>query len=270
MVALQEKEILCTLEEVATSDRQLFYCATRRRSQERELREQLGGALAEFICECLEPEMIRTIIQKEFHYQYSQEVMQIEDFTQRLLESSVWEHAKVIYANRREKLRKQLIQFLKENPVCALDGFARFRMKTYRQALVTCVKDAVNEYLVDKEYKEFIQMLRYFVSVQSPKLERIHVIQEGPKQFKMLQEDGSPICLKEMDHALQEAVEQTFSHEDYIVSTLLTVAPAYVSLHARYPEENVIRTLMQVFEGRIVVCEGCVQCEISLNFHGDA
>jgi putative sporulation protein YtxC len=268
---LQEKSIPCSLEEIVLSDRQFFLChGGKSRSQYRELRKKLGEILAEFICDCKEPEIIRNIIQQEFHFHYNKEVSQIESFTQRLLEGSAWEYAKVVYRDRREKLAKQISNFLIEFPNLAIDGFVHFRMKSYRKALSRCVQDAVDEYLLDKEYKEFIQLLRYFVSVQNSKIALVHVIHEGKKHFHVLKEDGSPLQLREMDGAFQEVMEQTFSHEDFIVSTLLTIAPERVILHTKYPDENVIRTLIQIFEGRIVVCNGCSECGLSLNFHGDA
>jgi hypothetical protein len=47
-----------------------------------------------------------------------------------------------------------------------LDGFLSFRLKEYRGRLAEVVDKAVDEYMMDMEYKEFIRVLRYFVDVQ--------------------------------------------------------------------------------------------------------
>lgn len=272
ITGLQQMGFSCTLEERIIGDRHFFLCVSGRRSrgQERELRKQLGEGIAEYICDCQEPEMIRHIIRQEFHIQQAKEMAQIENHASRLLEETDWGYARVLYANRRQKLAREVTAFLKESKKLAVDGFVHFRMRRHRKALTKCVKDAVDEYLLDKEYKEFIQLLKYFVSVQTSKIDLVHVIHEGRRSFRILKEDGTPLKLQEMDGALQEVIEHTFSHEDFIVSTLLTVAPERVILHTKYPEENVVRTLIQIFEGRIVVCNGCKDCGIPLNFHGDA
>ncbi|SEM98196.1 putative sporulation protein YtxC [Lihuaxuella thermophila] len=262
----------CTMEERIIGNRHVFLCVSgvQSRTREREWLKQLAKAMAEYICGSLEPEMIRTIIQQEYRILSAQEITQVEHYAERLLEGSAWEHARVIYVNRRDKLAKQIWVFLRENNRLAVDGFVRFRMKSYRTALSKCVRDAVEEYVLDREYKEFIQLLKYFLSVQTSKMALVHVIHEGKSRFRILKADGSPLRLKEMGGALQEVLEYTFSHEDFIVSTLLTLAPEQVVLHTKNPGENVVRTLIQIFEERIVVCNGCGDCGIPLNFHSDA
>jgi putative sporulation protein YtxC len=269
MVQLQENGCCFILTEHVKGNRQFFLCATdsRHDRQEKEMRKQLGRALAEYICECQEPAMIRNIIQSEHRFRDPKEVLQIQHVTQRLLEESVWEHAHVIYANRREKLAEQIDRFCKKNGQIAIDGFVRFRLKTYRQALSACVQDAIHEYLLHKEYKEFIQLLRYFISMQTSKIPLLHVIHKGGKNFQIYKADGTLLRLKEMDGAFQEVMEQTFSREDVVVSTLLTIAPEKIILHTVHLEENLICTLMQIFAGRILICDGCTDCGISIDFH---
>jgi putative sporulation protein YtxC len=261
IVQLQENGCRLTLTESVRENRQFFLCETEPRHdrQVKEIRTQLGRALAEYICECQEPAMIRNIIQSEHPFYDAKEVLHIQHVTQRLLEESVWEYAHIIYANRREKLTEQINQFFKKNKQMAIDGFVRFRLKTYRQALSACVQDAIDEYLLHKEYKEFIQLLRYFISMQTPKISLLHVIHRGGKNFQIYKADGTLFRLKEMDGALQEVMEQTFSHEDVVVSTLLTIAPEKIVLH----------TVSQIFAGRILVCDGCTKCAISVDFQAD-
>jgi putative sporulation protein YtxC len=271
MVQLQENGCRLTLTEDARGNRQFFLCETdpRHDRQAKEIRRQLGRALAEYICECQEPAMIQNIIQAEHRFHDPKEVLQIQHVTQRLLEESVWEHAHIIYADRREKLAEQMEQFLKKNEQIAIDGFVQFRLRTYRQALSACVQDAIHEHLLHKEYKEFIQLLRYFISMQTPKTPLLHVIHGGGKNFQIYKADGTLLLLKEMDGAFQEVMEQTFSHGDVVVSTLLTIAPEKIILHTAHLEENLICTLLQIFAGRILVCDGCTKCGISIDFHAD-
>jgi len=59
---------------------------------------------------------------------------------------------------------------------------------------------------------------------------------------------------------MHELMEHTCSREDLIVSTLLSAAPEFVVLHTQQREETIIRTVRKIFEGRIVLCEGCPLC----------
>ncbi|MFD1424906.1 sporulation protein YtxC [Laceyella tengchongensis] len=272
-VALFQENVLgCHIDESIWGTRYRCTIGLERRSrfQEREFRKRLGRAVAEFICEHMEPEMIRQIIQREHGLRQQEEVKQIEGRVRRLLETSAWECAKVVYANRRDKIARQVSSFLKGSAELAIDGFARFRMKTYRYVLATCVQEALHDYLLDQEYKEFIHLLRSFVEVQPPKLDFVHLIHEGRGAFRLMQADGTPLAWKEGTEALNEMFEFSLSREDMIVSTLLSIVPQEMCLHTQDPQENVIRTLIQIFEGRLHLCEGCHLCRRPVHCQEDA
>lgn len=239
-------------------------------SVDKELRKHLGEGMAEYICDCEEPEMIRRIIRHKYKYYCNYEISEIEKVVTRLLEGSAWEYARVVYVNRRQKLAKQLYIYLKDNNDFLVDGFTQFRLATYKEALSKCVKEAIDEYVVEQEYKEFIGLLRSFVAVQAPNIDLVHVLHQEKNLFHVLKEDGTKLKVRELQGVFKEVLEQSFSHEDIIVSTLLSALPEKVILHTTNPEETLVRTLMQVFQGRIVLCYGCSECGLALNSHGDA
>ncbi|RAL26814.1 hypothetical protein DL897_01810 [Thermoflavimicrobium daqui] len=264
---LRDLSMYCWIEEFTSKDRQIFLwqSVNRDRTTLKEIRLELSRVLAAFISEIEEPELVRKIIQQKFQFAYTPEVKQIEQYAQKIIkkrQQSNWKNT--------DQLTKQIASFLKVERNFAIDGYARFRLEGRKKVLAQCIQEAIESYLLDKEYKEFIQLLKYFVSVQSSKISLVHVIHQGKKQFHLLKADGKPLRLKEIDGVCEEMMDHTVSHEDYIVSTLLSIAPERVVLHTKLPEENVIRTLLQIFEGRIIVCDGCNECGISLNFPGDA
>lgn len=234
----------------------------KRRLQDKEIHREMGDAIASFLCDFAETDLIREIIQKEYTQVSLEEMDQIEFRAQQLLERNSWSYLRTGYHARKERISKQLALYLDENRVLSIDGFVRFRLKAYRKSLVRCVKDAYEEYQLDKEYRDFIELLRYFVSVQSSKVALIHVVHKGSRQFQLLKEDGTPYQLRELDGAVQELMDQSLSHEDLVVSSLLSIAPEKMILHTKQQEENVIRTLLQIFEGRVVVCHDCQHCNL--------
>jgi putative sporulation protein YtxC len=264
LIRLDKTGIVSSLGEISMGDRYFYQvsCRLKRRTQEKEVRQEIGAVMADYIFEYEEPDLIEKLVQREFQYFMADEVANIVRQTKEMLEqkrSGSWRSKGV---QRREQLAKLITRYLHENRLLAVDGFIHFRLSEYRKLLAVFVKKAVEQYILDQEYKDFIELLRYFVTVQTPQVQMIHLIHGGKRKFQLLHTDGTPVDWQD--------VEQTRSHEDLLVSTLLNMAPERLVLHTKAPEENVIRTLMQIFEGRIILCNGCNECGFLLDFHGDA
>ncbi|WP_124726963.1 putative sporulation protein YtxC [Staphylospora marina] len=254
----------CRMHEWHTGDRKLFSCCVYGGVRvDRELRHKLAGTLADYVCENLEPEIVRELIREHYPYYQGTEARAIEEYVFRLLESSAWESDRVVYRSRKDKLTRQILRLLRGSRSLAVDGFVRFRMKTYRTALVSCVHDGVREYELDLEYQEFIRLLRRFLSLQPPRVPLVHLIHERKGCFRLVHSDGTPL---EWNEPVDSLPELTNSKEDALVGTLLAVAPERLVIHSANPSENVIRTLIQIFRGRIMVCDGCSQCGLDRIF----
>jgi putative sporulation protein YtxC len=262
LIRLDKTGIISSLGERSIGDRYFYQvsCRLKRRTQEKEVRQEIGAIMADYIFEYEEPDLIERLVQKEFQYFMADEVSNIVKQTKEMLERKRSGSSKGV--QRKEQLAKQISSYLHESRLLAVDGFIHFRLNEYRKLLALFVKKAVEQYILDQEYKDFIELLRYFVSVQTSQVPMIHLIHKGKRKFQLLHTDGTPVDWQD--------VEQTRSHEDLLVSTLLNMAPEQLVLHTKAPEENVIRTLMQIFEGRIILCNGCNECGFLLDFHGDA
>ena len=57
-----------------------------------------------------------------------------------------------------------------------LDGFVTFRIKEYIEKIDELVDEGVNKYIVEKEYAEFISLLKMYVNSKEPETEEIHLI----------------------------------------------------------------------------------------------
>lgn len=252
----------CQVEEQSIGDRYfyLIQCKLKRRSQEREIRREIAEQTAMFICTYFEENVIESIIHKHYPQYYSREIEQIKVHTNRLFQKNTHTYFRTAYSTRSEKISKGIFHYLRESRLLAVDGYVHFRLGNYRQALTRCVHDAVDQFLLDQEYQDFISLLKYFVSVQTSKIPLVHIMHKGAKEFELLDTEGKTLKLND-GGTLREIVEHSFSHEDLIVSTLLTIAPEKIILHTKYGEENIIRTLTQIFESRVVLCSGCSTCD---------
>lgn len=268
---LESIGVMSSLGERLVGDR-FFYlitCRLKRRGQEKQIRQVMGELLAGFICQDQLLFLIRQLIIKETSFREQDVITQIETITKENILSKEKKLTALQMSRQQDYLSREIARYFYESKLLALDGFMRFRMQTYRKYLSKQMKEAVEEYTLEKEYKDFIQLLKYFVSVQTSKIPLVHLIHNGKRKFELIKEDGSPLEIKEMEGTLQDVLEQNYSHEDLIVSTLLTVAPEQIVLHSKHPDENVIKTLLQIFEGRILLCRGCSSCGIHLDSQTD-
>jgi putative sporulation protein YtxC len=118
---------------------------------------------------------------------------------------------------------------------------------------------------MDKQYQEFISLLQYFVYIQDAKIPSAHLMHQGGHQFILLNDQFKPIETTQLDTWFTiEMLDKEVNFEDMIVSTLITVAPQQIYIHTREPEAQIIKTIMQIFEGRFSICDYCRQCVLLL------
>jgi len=166
--------------------------------------------------------------------------------------------------NRKEILLKKIIEYLDTSNEIILDGFVNFRMKEYIKELEDIVDKAVDSFLMDKEYQEFIKLLRYFVDIQEPKLEAVHVI-SLENRYLILDNRYNEItneCIKEFINEIPE--EGDINYDDLLVSSLITMAPLRIYIHSSHKIKNreLLETIKNVFVNKVILCTGCQICRM--------
>lgn len=251
---LQRAKVVCSLDEKVMGDRYVFCCWFRKHEKKR-LILKISQVISNFFFTHIEKTWKRQMIDKQYQSPYPEDLEEIEGRIDQLLKD-----AKQEVIVKKEHFRDSLRRFLEENHCLAIDGYLRFRTQSYRKWLSSIIQEAIDDYLLDREYREFIELLKYFVSIQKSSFLCVHVIHKDRKRFHLLKEDGTPIKVNELDKTFHEMMGQSFSGEDFIVGALISTAPEQVVLHTNSPDENVIRTLLQIFDGRITICTGCPKC----------
>lgn len=66
--------------------------------------------------------------------------------------------------------------YLAENKSIILSGFINFRIKDYVKILEDVVDEAVNSYVIEKEYMEFVSLLRLYINSQTSNCKLVHLI----------------------------------------------------------------------------------------------
>ncbi|TBL70047.1 putative sporulation protein YtxC [Paenibacillus thalictri] len=236
---------------------------------------QLGGrtddiyrkaaeCVAEMIVKEQELSLMEGLISSKYGFDQAEEQTAIMAYCRQMLQGdqSAIGFDKSTIPRRIMKLTDALHRYLQEYTDLNVQGFIRFRLPDYIDELREVVEYAIDEYLMDKQYQEFISLLKYFVYIQEAKIPVAHLIHNGGNEFTLLNDELEPIDTEHVEGTVTvEMIEKDINFENMIVSTLITVSPQKIMIHTREPEVQVISTIMQIFEDRTEICGYCKLCK---------
>jgi putative sporulation protein YtxC len=222
------------------------------------LRSSVSQILANWIINTEENKLINKIVTSNYCYFNQDERAIVESNAVRALRSSPDARYDLIMA--------RILDYLDNHHELVLDGFLNFRLKDYRLQLAEVIDKVVDDFMMDLEYKEFIRVLRYFVDVQEPRVEEAHVVISGAGVFKIYDSHRKIIKNQHLDNAVLQSCnvsdDKGLNFEDLLISALITIAPHNIMVHStnRTRDEEALETIRSVFDGRVVLCDGCEMC----------
>ena len=107
---------------------------------------------------------------------------------------------------------------------------------------------------------EFISLLKLYINSQSPKTNIVHLIYRK-KDSLLLDENKNIIPLDDSVYQAKYLSDISFSQNDYILNTLLTILPQKIYLHLI--DNNIdefANTLLLIFEKKKEICSDCDIC----------
>ncbi|MCS7462751.1 putative sporulation protein YtxC [Paenibacillus doosanensis] len=226
------------------------------------LYSKTADALAEWIIHEEEEGLLRSLIARHYEYKKDEEIRSILSYC---LPGAFGEAGEPpfeqTFSRRKQIIAQAVFEYLQEHTDLNLEGFIHFRLHDYMEELHEMVEYAVDEFLMDQQYQEFISLLKYFVYIQEAKIPVAHLIHKGGNEFALLNDSMEPIDTSENDATVTvEMLEKDINFEDVIVSTLISVSPQQIYIHTRDPEVQVIKTIKQIFENRVQLCDYCGLC----------
>ncbi|MCB2300728.1 putative sporulation protein YtxC [Clostridium tagluense] len=180
-----------------------------------------------------------------------------------LSEGSIAGPNAVYCINRKNSIMDKITKCIEENKEINISGFLTFRTKALKTDLECMVDKVVEEYMVEKEYNEFIKLLKYFVDIQESKVDEINILIEKNGEYYLKDEQGNDLAgdmLMELPKVKFDSKENT---EELIISTMITSAPKKIIIHCVHNCKNkeLLQTLSKVFVDKIYYCEECAACE---------
>ncbi|ABG85649.1 putative sporulation protein YtxC [Clostridium perfringens] len=155
--------------------------------------------------------------------------------------------------NKINDIIENIKEFILENDYVNIEGFITFRMKNFLKDIECIIDKVVEDYMIEKEYNEFIKLLKYFVDIQDCKLEEVNIIVQKNGSYEVKDSKGLDIFKDFLNEITDAAEVGIINTEDIIISGLITNVPKKIKI---YNEEycinkEFIQTIKSVFGERV-------------------
>lgn len=272
---LKNKKINYSIDEINSEGSTSIICAVndgrfyREKSIEsyKVLKTYISNALADYIIRQYEERLLTRIINSNYCYFNSAERREILGKALNIIKNEDKTFFNSLFQiRRRNVIIRRLMDYFDNSNNIILDGFVNFRLKEYMKDLEEVVEKAVDDFLMDREYREFIRLLRYFVDIQEPKIDTVHVIVGYDNRYTLLDESKKEITNECIQEYVNEIAEGEINYDDLLVSSLITFAPRKIVIHCQgqFRNKELMETIKNVFSGRVVICQGCDVCMLSM------
>jgi len=221
------------------------------------IQQCIADVLSDIILEDLQSKMVQRIIQEEYFY------FEKEDQNKILRDALaiMWGgkkpiiDAETIRKEWKNKVYSRIVDYLRENDQIILEGFVRFRLKDFIRELEYAVDRAVDDLLIEKEYNEFIKLLQYFVEIQEPKVDEVHVFQDENRKYTLLDSSFRVINNDVLEELAKEISDKEISCDDLLISSLITIAPNKITIHEcdKIKNTELLNTIKNVFSGKVIM-----------------
>ena len=212
----------------------------------------LTELIGEVVIEFYEEKILKQLINYNYFYFDEYEKNKILENCMQLIEPEMY--------NTKLLDNKNIKEYVKENKAMVLDGFVYFRLKAYLEYLDEVVDSGVNQFIIEKEYREFISLLRVYVESKVPEYNLLHLIYINGESI-LLDEKRNIVSVSENIYNAKYLSDISFSSNDFALNTLLCLLPKRIEIHLIDDEDEFINTLKLIFEGRVTICKDCDICK---------
>ena len=209
----------------------------------------------------LEESFLKMILLKNYFYFNSTEMKHILELCYEIFSDDF----NTYFDKKHNLLIDSFENYLITNKSIILTGFINFRIKNYMTILEDVVDEAVNSFVVEKEYLEFISLLKMYVNSQNSNCDVVHLIY-NKNNSTLLDKDKNQINVSDDIFKAKYLSDISFSCNDYALNTLLTLVPKKIHIHLiDNCIDEFIHTISLIFENRVEICTDCSICKIYKN-----
>jgi putative sporulation protein YtxC len=231
-----------------------------------------SNIIYDFISHEYEVELIEKLIKQNYNYLDSADLQQIKDrCTGLIMGTGMFTTQGLLYSiNYRNSILQKIDDYLQESNELILDGFITFRLRGISDDLNNIIDKVAEDYVLEKEYSEFIKLLKYFVDIQESKYELVNIYIDEIGNYLVKDEHSTDITEELFEDFNLENAKGEVSKDDLLISALITSAPQKILIHGI---ENVkcqesIDTLKSIFVEKLTFCTGCETCRSFIQVRG--
>ena len=210
--------------------------------------------LSYIIIDFYEPVLIKNLINTNYFYFSAEEKTQIYNLCLSNIDFSNSISMLNIISNT-------FYEYFSNNKYVILDGFVNFKLKDYIKELDSVVDICVNKFVIDREYNEFINILKSYIFTTPCGSNLVHLIYSNNESI--LLDDKKNIIEFNNDLVYKKYLSDiSFSSNDFALNMLLTLLPQKLYIHILDEEDDYINTLKLIFDKRIYICKDCDLCNL--------
>lgn len=224
-----------------------------------------SNIIYEFISSEYEEKNIKKIVEDSYYYLETKEKTEIIKRCNSLIsgKETFGTGSLISSISCKNSVIKKIQDYLDNNKEIHIDGFVRFRLKEIMKELTIIVDKVVEDYVVEREYSEFIKLLKYFVDIQESKYEVINIFVDKRGNYQIINDDNKDISeefFEDFKFDLKNDITET---EDILISALITCSPLKIIVHGfeNIKSKECVETLMNIFGEKMILCNGCEKCK---------
>jgi len=228
-----------------------------------EFKHVLSDTIADIIIEHYELKLIKKLAKGNFFYlNESERNSVINNACKLLMEDGNMQPGAFYRASRKNRIIKCIFEYLDSENELNIEGFVNFRLSSYISELSEILERALEIFIAEREYNEFIRLLRYFVEIQECKINTVHLFQSQDGRYMLYDEEKNHISSEYFDELKAEVHDETINYDDLLISTLITISPHNITIHniESFRNKELVQTIMNVFTDRISLCSKCELC----------
>ncbi len=207
---------------------------------------------------------ISKYLSENFYFLRGEDIKEVKNMIINVFEneSNIIDDNMIYYMNRKNEIIDKIVICLEENNEVNIKGFLTFRMKEIAHDLESIIDKIVEKFMIEKEYNEFIKLLKYFVDVQESKIDQVNIMIDKNGDYLVKDELGNDILNNLINELYDSRINSKVSSEDLIISGLITSAPKKIVIHCVENSRNkeLIETIKNVFVERVEFCNDCAKC----------
>ena len=162
-----------------------------------------------------------------------------------------------------DEYREKISRLTASQKILNTEGIFYFACHGLYEGVKSSCLLRAEELILENEYMEFVRNLRFFSRINYGNMGTVHLILKKDNSIELLDEGFKPY-IKEFASVTkyENAFLNEFNIYDNVISALVEASPKTIVVHGwkNYDSCDIIETITDIFDERVVLCEGCIHC----------